>query len=105
MDQVVPLVGTWIEILYRNIYKQWNESCPSWARGLKYHLKALAGHSESCPSWARGLKYHLKALAGHSESCPSWARGLKSDIDIDERKKKKSCPSWARGLKSIDGIV
>ena len=33
--EVVPLVGTWIEIypigyLYGN-----NQSCPSWARGLK----------------------------------------------------------------------
>ena len=32
---VVPLVGTWIEILKIRVQVTLTESCPSWARGLK----------------------------------------------------------------------
>ena len=39
--RVVPLVGTWIEIDWDcdRIYQ--DVSCPSWARGLKYHIIPL----------------------------------------------------------------
>ena len=33
----MPLVGTWIEIrINREKIREYGESCPSWARGLKY---------------------------------------------------------------------
>ena len=37
----MPLVGTWIEMAARAPEKQEAPSCPSWARGLKYHPQEL----------------------------------------------------------------
>ena len=57
---VVPLVGTWIEIL--NIIPPGTlvASFPSWERGLKSHKKALfLMQVQSFPSWERGLKFPM----------------------------------------------
>ena len=35
MIAVVPLVGAWIETLWRYQFEQHSESFPSWERGLK----------------------------------------------------------------------
>ena len=36
-QDVVPLVGTWVEISWQEFDSVPMKSCPSWARGLKYH--------------------------------------------------------------------
>ena len=39
-ENVVPLVGTWIEIIDASLSFQNLSSCPSWARGLKLIIRA-----------------------------------------------------------------
>ena len=58
---VVPLVGTWIEMMNGLGIGQGLESFPSWERGLK-SLPAIEQRKaySSFPSWERGLKSSYK---------------------------------------------
>ena len=77
---VVPLVGTWIEILPVTASLNIIESFPSWERGLKSQTKqSQTGIAVSFPSWERGLKYKRSCRKlDRYMSFPSWERGLKS---------------------------
>ena len=49
-QHVVPLVGTWIEIILEQQGKTTSESCPSWARGLKWmHWHGSQDHLSRAP--------------------------------------------------------
>ena len=78
---VVPLVGTWIEILPVTASLNIIESFPSWERGLKSQTKqSQTGIAVSFPSWERGLKYKRSCRKlDRYMSFPSWERGLKLD--------------------------
>ena len=54
------------------------ESCPSWARGLKYAERGTRTHSEVVPLVGTWIEIRpVSYLCGSVLSCPSWARGLK----------------------------
>ena len=55
---VAPLVGAWIEILYRQILERFYWSLPLWERGLKFcDVEAIGYTTVSLPLWERGLKW------------------------------------------------
>ena len=58
MDAVVPLLGTWIEILRVPGVQEVQASFPYWERGLKCINEEVRTRSAvSFPYWERGLKY------------------------------------------------
>ena len=57
MSIVVPLVGTWIEIMVIYGLHNINKSFPLWERGLKYGMDTAKKKDRmSFPLWERGLK-------------------------------------------------
>ena len=46
---VVPLVGTWIEMCHIELKRPTVESCPSWARGLKFVHNASKADANVVP--------------------------------------------------------
>ena len=58
VHKVVPLVGTWIEIVRMINQHLQVESFPSWERGLKLDARdRIRTIASSFPSWERGLKF------------------------------------------------
>ena len=101
LRNVVPLVGTWIEIVIKyRISVSAAPSCPSWARGLKSREAAGQLLSVVVPLVGTWIEIMTTPLSPERAcgSCPSWARGLKS-FGILCVFVAVSCPSWARGLK------
>ena len=59
MSIVVPLVGTWIEIMVIYGLHNINKSFPLWERGLKYGMDTAKKKDRmSFPLWDRGLKFY-----------------------------------------------
>ena len=77
---VAPLVGAWIEIRSRQIYKLLlMESLPSWERGLKYlHGYGRVGCRAVAPLVGAWIEIGTGELKEEGRmSLPSWERGLK----------------------------
>ena len=74
LNQVVPLVGTWIEMTDMQDIGGGGGSCPSWARGLKFSRKSIAVNLSVVPlvgTWieipwsCRVLRWICRAPRGH----------------------------------------
>ena len=71
-ENVVPFVGTWIEMYIKNQLHCLFLSFPSWERGLKFpNGRQISKSDTSFPSWERGLKSYeeneeLQRLTGRS---------------------------------------
>ena len=79
IDAVAPLVGAWIEMSFGQGVSGYNESLPSWERGLKYKSNRFCG-----------LGKNVAPLVG------AWIEIMER---IGRRNMERSLPSWERGLK------
>ena len=78
---VVPLVGTWIEMPLWQPCLTTRPSCPSWARGLKWHNPEQKHEDVVVPlvgQWIEILLFVCYRI--YTWTCPSWARGLKYGV-------------------------
>ena len=59
-NEVAPLVGAWIEIINKEIILQNITVAPLVGAWIEMSFgQGVSGYNESLPSWERGLKSHL----------------------------------------------
>ena len=103
-EVVAPLVGAWIEIVFKNKSCHLVRVAPLVGAWIEINNGAtvLLNTEVSLLSWERGLKLRCSSSVGSSGmSLLSWARGLKSAHPLSLPEWLLSLLSWERGLKFL----
>ena len=98
---VAPLVGAWIEMSFGQGVSGYNESLPSWERGLKStSCKRCDCQCRSLPSWERGLKSRSNGSICLTDTvAPLVGAWIEILYPSEMHSSSGSLPSWERGLK------